>query len=289
MRRKLAWGLALIAAAARAALTVKTVRYAGTDAAQVMDVYTQGTGRSEPWVMILHGGGWAAGGKSQMVNASKKFAGQGYRVFNVEYRKVPGVAWASQLGDVNAALAYIHHHGTQFGINPDRGVMYGFSAGGQLAMSSGLSTTWIRGVISVSGVLQPQRVEAVADSDSTVGYGGDLPSQSIRTLSRWQAVAMGCPYITWMPECNARWNAFMPERRLSKGDPPLLLFQGSADITVPRGTLRGFRDRARRTIPDVTAWEKAGGPHNEVVAFDGGAHERMMYTWLATKTRPSTA
>lgn len=270
----------------------------GSTAEQTIDVTTpddaqvptNSTGR--PWVMVLHGGSWAAGDKASASRAVSVFSDAGFVVFNAEYRKITdypsksGVAWADQRGDVLAALDWVHDNATSYGADPGRGAIYGVSAGGQLAASAGLYGTGIdrvRAIVSASGVLQPHRVVDVANSDPDVGHGGDKPTISNKNLAGWAAVAMRCPMITWT-DCSARWADFKPETHISADDPPIFMTQGTADVTVPPQTARSFQYWMRRAGLEAELVECVGWGHTESCALDGGVRQAALVAWVKAKT-----
>ena len=182
--------------AAAEVLTVATYNYGGAaDAEQTLDAYYEKAASPRPWIAVIHGGSWAAGNKAASAASARKFQQAGFQVFNVDYRKTsdyasrPGVPWSSQRDDLLRAVNWIRAHAAQFGTVANRGAVYGFSAGGHLAMTVGLTgngSTKVRAIVSASGVLQPHRVLDVADSDPAVGHGGDYPTLGNRTLARWR-------------------------------------------------------------------------------------------------------
>ena len=274
------------------ALTIATYAY-GTDGEQTLDAYTDPGTAGKPWVIDLHGGSWAAGAKSNADFSSRKLAAQGFVVFNTGYRLTsdypgkPGVRFADQRADVVKSYYWIKAHAPQFGIDPAKGAIYGFSAGGHLATSVGtyLGAPAIRAIVSASGVNQPQRVQDVADSDPRKGVSGDLPTAPNRTLARWASVAMGCPHLTTWADCNKRWNDFMPEKHLGRTDPPVYMTQGTADESVPSQTGRSFKAALDKAGIANTLVEGVNWGHTERLMFDGGWREANMYAFLKTATR----
>jgi acetyl esterase/lipase len=274
-------------------MTIATYQYNGnTDPDQTLDAYYHPGVSGRPWIITLHGGSWAAGSKANADMASRKFQAEGFQVFNVAYRLTSdygdntGVPFTAQRDDIVAAYQWIRSNAGQFGINPDRGAIYGFSAGGHLAMSVGtyLGKPALKAIVSASGVLQPHRVQDVADSDPDTGHGGDLPTVGNKTLARWAAVAMRCPRLTTWTDCNNRWLDFMPETHLDANTPPMMTFQGTADESVPSQTGRSFKywtDRAgiRNTLVEGVNWG-----HTELLAFDGGTRQTNMITFLKAET-----
>jgi acetyl esterase/lipase len=101
------------------------MRY-GPHAEHVADVTGEGA-----TVAILHGGCWRASYDRTLTAAiAADLAGRGYRVANVEYRRLDaGGTWPEPLGDVLAALAAV---GAE--------LVVGHSAGGHLALLAAAST-----------------------------------------------------------------------------------------------------------------------------------------------------
>lgn len=92
-----------------------------------------GTGEPLPVYVYFHGGGWTSGDKAAV---TKYCAGQalgGMVVVNVNYRLSPRFHLGHVLHDANAALAWVAEHIGDFGGDPQRVVLGGDSAGGQIA------------------------------------------------------------------------------------------------------------------------------------------------------------
>jgi acetyl esterase/lipase len=276
-----------------------TVNYASTsDKDQTMDVYSPETTSTDyssvrgAWIAVFHGGSWSAGSKLNTDKASQKFADQGFKVFNVAYRLTtdyngnPGAPWPAQRDDGITAINYIKSHALEYDIDPNRGAVYGFSAGGHIAMEVGLygNTRNVEAIVSASGVLQPHRVQDVADSHPDVGHGGDFPTVANKTLARWEAVAMRCPRLTTWYDCNARWLDFMPETHISPNDPPVWMTQGTADESVPWGTGKAFQYWLNRQGIRNTLIEGVNWGHTDALAFDGGTREASMMAFLKKET-----
>jgi acetyl esterase/lipase len=278
---------------AAAGVTVATHNYGGgKHPEQTLDAYYEGAAPPRPWIAVIHGGSWAAGNKAASASSARKFQQAGFQVFNIEYRKTsdfgsqPGVPWASQRDDLIRAVDWIRAHAAQFGTVANRGAIYGFSAGGHLAMTVGLTgkgSSRVRAIASASGVLQPHRVLDVADSSPAVGHAGDYPTLGNRTLARWAAVAMRCPRLAWT-DCRQRWDAFLPENLISADDPPVMMFQGTADASVPSQTGRAFRYWLSAKGVENSLTECVNWTHTEACAFDGGARQAKLMAFLKKKT-----
>ena len=149
------------------------------DDARLLDVYDPPAGDgARPAVLVIHGGGWTAGGfdRRSMAAIAQHLAEAGYVVFNATYRLMtgePGVnAWPIQLLDVQRAVRWVRANADVFGVDPQRLAALGHSAGGHLAAFLG-----VRGTVDWSDSTAQQfasRVQCVVnlsgDMDLTQAY-----------------------------------------------------------------------------------------------------------------------
>src|SRR5450830_68479 len=86
-----------------------------------------------PVYVYFHGGGWTSGDKAALTKYCASQAAGGMVAVNVNYRRAPRFHMAHVLQDADAALAWVRAHIADFGGDPDRIVLGGDSAGGQIA------------------------------------------------------------------------------------------------------------------------------------------------------------
>jgi acetyl esterase/lipase len=101
--------------------------------------------------VVIHGGGWDGGDRTQLAGWNSRWAARGYAVAAISYRLAPKWIWPAQREDVLAAITWLKAHAGQLGIDPARLVLVGRSAGGQLAAAVGYGARdpAIRGVIAL--------------------------------------------------------------------------------------------------------------------------------------------
>lgn len=92
-----------------------------------------GTGGPLPVYVYFHGGGWTSGDKAAVTKYCASQALGGMVVVNVNYRLSPRFHLGHVLHDANAALAWVAENIGDFGGDPQRVVLGGDSAGGQIA------------------------------------------------------------------------------------------------------------------------------------------------------------
>ena len=100
-----------------------------------------GPQKNRPAILIIHGGGWSAGSKNDMVYRTLMvdYALKGYVVCNMNYRLVQEAPMPACIEDVRCAIRWMKAHAAELGIDPNRIGTYGHSAGGHLSLMAGLT------------------------------------------------------------------------------------------------------------------------------------------------------
>lgn len=251
--------------------------YAGTGDINQQLTATYALGRkAAPWVITLHGGSWINGSQANTANAASVFAQKGWQAFNLSYRVGPDVTYQQQVADILTARDWIKAHAAQFGIDPNRAVVYGFSAGGHLAAMAGVAGGF-RAVVSLSGVLQPHRV-----ADDAQGLRPDTEPATpgeVALYSR-EAAMMGCAFTGWAGDCGAAWRAFAPEFGLTSASPPFYIVQGADDTVVPPATAAAFAYHVRAAGGTATVTLVAGYGHDDHEVFASIGQKEAMLQWV---------
>jgi len=118
--------------------TLLNVPY-GDDSLQTMDVYLPAgrTRDSTKSIILIHGGGWNGGNKSEFITYIDSFKKRmpDYAILNLNYRLVNGGnLFPTQEHDIRAAVNFISRNSGEYGINKESFVLLGASAGGHLAL-----------------------------------------------------------------------------------------------------------------------------------------------------------
>jgi arylformamidase len=138
---------------------IPDIPYATAHERQVLDVYAPDGAKNLPVVFWIHGGGWQAGNKSMVGVKPKAFTEAGFVFVAINYRLLPAVDMTTLTGDVATALGWVHKNIATYGGDPNRLLVMGHSAGGQLAalmctdekygQAAGYSLTTIKGCVPV--------------------------------------------------------------------------------------------------------------------------------------------
>lgn len=184
-----------------------------------MDVYRSARLSSPaPVVLVIHGGSWQSGDRSQLADLNDHLASRGYVVAAVEYRLAPRWPFPAARDDVRAAVAYLKAHASELGLDPQRVVLLGRSAGGQLA----LLVAYTAGGPAIRGAIA---FYAPAD----LRYSYDHPANPLVLDSRGVITA----YLGGSPDQRPEvYAAASPLNFVGAATPPTLLVHGGRDELV---------------------------------------------------------
>lgn len=183
-----------------------------------IDFFRAKNANPAPLVVVVHGGGWVAGGAGELGGWNAWLAAGGYAVAAVDYRLVPTGAWPAQCEDVLVAVAHLRAVAPRLGIDSERVVFLGRSAGGQIA--SAIAATgghrWLRGCVCF-----------YSPFDMAFAYAHGSDDDLLR--SRW---LLRC-FLGGTPEQEpAAYHGASAYLHAEKGAPPFLLLHGGRDELV---------------------------------------------------------
>ena len=226
---------------------------------------------SLPAVMLVHGGGWREGSRSQLAGLAQRLAAQGYVAATVSYRLGLSGAYPAAANDVRCALTYLQSHATALGLDAHRVVMLGYSAGGHLA--SLVATAPLAPDCAEGAGARPVGVIAAAAPQNLVAlsWAGD-----VQRFMSGPIDAQG-----------ARYTEASPLAHVHASQPPFLLIHGDADAYVPAGQAIEMRDALIAAGNDARLLLLSGGGHviNPGTSADQLSYERYVSdsdeAWLA--------
>ncbi len=192
-----------------------------------------------PCVLVIHGGGWAAGSKEGHNNLTWEFAKRGYVSATVGYRFAPKSLFPAQIEDVKCAVRYLRANAEKLGVDPQRIGATGFSAGGHLSLMLGVMGK-DDGLEGEGGCAeQPSQVNAVvAFFGPTDFVNVEFPEASRGIVSKWIGGTRD--------QKKEEYRKASPVTYVTKGDAPTLMIQGTKDPLVPH-------DQAYRMADALTA------------------------------------
>lgn len=94
--------------------------------------------RARPAIIVIPGGGYVYCSRAEGEPVAMAFAARGFHTFVLRYSTGFDAAGFRPLEEISWAIGYVREHAEQWCIDPEKIVSCGFSAGGHLALSSGL-------------------------------------------------------------------------------------------------------------------------------------------------------
>lgn len=94
--------------------------------------------QKRPAILVCPGGGYVYCSRAEGEPVAMAFASRGFHAFVLRYSTGKAAADFQPLKEVSWAIGYIREHAEEWNIDPEKIVSCGFSAGGHLALSSGL-------------------------------------------------------------------------------------------------------------------------------------------------------
>ncbi len=134
-----------------------------------LDAYYKKEKKPQPAVILIHGGGWKSGNKSQMKIFAQEIASKGYSCFSIEYRLSPEAQYPAAIFDVKNAIKYIKANAKKFNVYPDKVAVLGCSSGGQMAALIGTTNNNLE-FESPSGINENASVQAIIDLDGILAF-----------------------------------------------------------------------------------------------------------------------
>ncbi len=197
-------------------------------------------GQRRPALVFFFGGGWTKGTPEKSVTWAKFAASLGMVGVAPDYRTKNrfGTSPLESVADARAAVRWVQDHAGELGVDPAKIIVGGNSAGGHLALWTAISA--------------PPPGSITAES----------PKPKPAALLLFSAVSDTTPLTGYTPQrFGAHTLALSPIHQLDADMPPMLVFHGDADPTVPHAQAVALNEKL-----------KAGGTLCEFVTVPGGNH-----------------
>ncbi|CAG1017446.1 partial Carboxylesterase NlhH, partial [Burkholderiaceae bacterium] len=194
-----------------------------------------------PALLLIHGGGWRAGGRGELAGLARWLAQQGMLPVAIDYRLAPQSHWPAQAEDVEVAVWWLRENAASLGIDPQRVVAIGSSAGGHLA-------AWLATTDRTSPRGTPSRADAVV----SLAGPWDLAAGNLHD----DAKGMVATLLAGQPA-----RAASPLWRIDARSAPALLIHGTKDELIPP-------DQSTRACDAL----RAAQVHCDLMLLEGEGH-----------------
>jgi len=240
-----------------------------------LDLYrprnTGGVARGLPLVVYVHGGGWQSGHTrhsgafANWPGVLALLAANGYVVASIEYRLSGEARFPAAIHDVKTSIRWLRSKSALFGIDPTRVIIWGGSAGGQLAALAATSC-------KVASLDPDPQSPLAAQSDCVQGlvswYGiFDFVNAPLSGAADQPASSPVQKYLGCTPaDCKSAAALASPVSHLDKNDPPALLIHGELDRVVPVSQSQLFHQAAQARGAKATLLVIKGVDHSFIGA-----------------------
>jgi acetyl esterase/lipase len=243
----------------------------GTDRQLLCDIWRPINGHVSGLAFIyFHGSGWYLSDKDVGTRPFfQHLVAQGHTVMDVAYRLCPEVDIYGMVGDVKRAIAWMKNNACRYGVNPEKIVLGGGSAGGHLALLAGYAPQHpeltpedvirtdlsVRGIISYYGptdllaTYQHEDQQRIFAGMPTVPIGKKLESTKsiMRVAGRLDILLGGHPQE--VPEI---YQLASPITYVNPGCPATLLIQGNQDFVTPvKATSELYKKLVGFSVPAI--------------------------------------
>lgn len=223
---------------------------------------------ARPAIAFFHGGGWVHGSPGRFHGACERYARRGYVTFSFAYRLSitadgttphPDITPVESVKDARSAMRWIRTNAASLGVDPDRIVAAGQSAGGQLALCTELA----------DGIDEATDDPSVSPRPAALV----LYASCVNTVIPWVDRHLG-------DRREEIWS-ISPYHLARSGMPPVIHFHGDADCVVLPYQVRHFAGRmAELGNAYEVVWYAGRGHHlapellTYATYFDEGVLER---------------
>jgi acetyl esterase/lipase len=235
-----------------------------------LDLYVPQVDAPSPLVVWIHGGGWQAGSRKKPPVQS--LTQHGFALASISYRFTDKAIFPAQIHDCKAAIRWLRGNADRFRYNADWIAVAGSSAGGHLALLTGLTGDVEPFEGTVGGYFaESSSAQAVVDyfgPSDFVLRGKTRPERSYTQTSGSFAL-LGGSLKQGSLQGEVRLGKLSPEMErdaspahyVSADDPPLLIFHGSNDKVV-------FPDQSKH----ITKRYSDAGLDAKLVVLEGAGH-----------------
>ena len=219
-----------------------------------------------PTLIYYHGGGWTGGNKEGQTLGFLPYLQMGWNVVNVEYRLTDVALAPAAVEDARCALRWVYKNAKQYNFDVKKIVTTGGSAGGHLALitgmlpgSAGLDNTCAGDRSGGSNAPGPNntdelKVAAVVDWFGITDVNELLAGPNTRSYA-----------VAWLGSMLNREEIarqVSPMTYVRAGLPPIISVHGDADPTVPYTQKQRLHQ----------ALDRIAGAAHELVTVPGGKH-----------------
>jgi acetyl esterase/lipase len=205
---------------------------------QLADIY-QPTGEGPfPAIVYIHGGSWRSGNKRDFRRLATDLAAKGYVGLSINYN-THSHSWPTSYQQSLAAVKFIQTHAAQYRVDPNKVIVLGTSAGGELAALVALKHR--------EGSVPPVAAAVILNGVYNL-------AANVYVINRY----LGAHCDKTPVDCKAA----SPLMQVETGEPPFFVGHGTSDRLVPYSQAKIFSDALHSAGDTVTLYSAKGGGHS---------------------------
>lgn len=215
---------------------VETYKTAGDTQLKLYEFRPEGWQASDhrPAIVFFFGGGWTNGSPRQFLPQCQYLASRGMVAIAADYRVASRhqVKAVDCLRDAKSAIRFVRKNAARLGIDPNRIVAAGGSAGGHLAAACG----------TIAGFDEPSEDAAISSKPNAM-----LLFNPAVLLASVPGVALDEKRTASLADrLGTDPKELSPYHHVASGAPPAAIFHGKADDTVPYATVVAFAEAMKK-------------------------------------------
>lgn len=196
------------------------VYYKDANRALHFDAFFNKNEKSNPGIIMIHGGGWRSGNKDQMQVLAQEITSKGYSCFAIEYRLSLEAKYPKGIYDVKNAIKFIKDNAKRFHVDPNKIGVLGCSSGGQMAALIGTTNEDLAFEDAQYKSKSSSKVQAIIDVDGILAFKHP-ESQEGEMASFWLKGTY--------EENPENWKQASALNHANKNTPPTLFINSSFD------------------------------------------------------------
>jgi acetyl esterase/lipase len=201
--------------------------------------------KKRPAIVYFNGGSWTQGNPEWSFYSCADYAKKGWVAVTVEYRLADrhNTTPFEAVMDAKSAIRWLRKHASEYGIDTNRIVATGNSAGGHLVLATAMADKWNEKTDDISINSAPNLLLVNSGVYDFIGDGN----------------------TTWISKDLKDKNTvkeISPLHLIRKGLPPMLLLHGTEDRSVAYSTAKAFADAMKNTSNDFEFQTLEGAPHH---------------------------
>ena len=199
---------------------IQNISY-GNNSAYKMDLGLPGNRTAATKIVIvIHGGAWSSGDKSDLNFVTLGLKARGFAVANINYRLSPQSDdnYSMQLDDIDSVISFLNQKAAYYIFNPNQIYITGHSAGAHLSLSYAYTRNSTGKIKAAAGMASPTNLFNAAYYNTVID--GPLITPYL-----------GAPLNSTSEQ---RYKDCSPYYHVNKNTVPTILFQGDWDIVVQK-------------------------------------------------------